>query len=851
MKRALLLIATISIFFWANYVQAKNFYPAAALTGGGTGALDKIDGAILADGDTALVTLVGDGTYGNSFFAYVLDADSSASESVPTVISPDTNAGTKRWVLTTIRSVAGGSTAEERQDEAGAMWSGNTETGITVTYQDDDGTIDAAVSISTAEVAAATLVTASETIDSNNNDTTLPTSAAVKAYADSVAGAPTNVTPVDTGDENATFYPLLVDGATGSQATETDGEFTYNPSTGLLTTPTLTAGATTLTGNVALDDGSGASPNLTFQDETNETAVFSKADSGFISVTTPAADGFQVLTGNLKVGNGTPTQSQDGEDAYVEGMLEVDGIIYADGGIVAAASATPSITLQDSDNAAGTGSVFANSSGGANDIILSVGVEDSTGESTPYIEVDGVSETVDILKPLVSTGAVTPASANGAALGSATNEWADLFLHDGGVIYGQANQSATLTSSASLWTANNFAVDTQFKLPSSNADPTATAGYLRHDSTISNFTNGGLVYHNGAAIKQLVDMTTATASACSDDHVVAYDADNDLWYCKADATGGNTALTDIGDATADGTIAAGGYETTITSTLDEADHSVLTIYNNDADRAANTALLTLKDDDGADANAFYLKAIGDVDGTPATDYSLSQTAFAIGSGVTTTFSGAVNLNSSTVIADSQTLTFDESAADPNDADIALSATDGVFKIAASNGANNEDLTIDLDATANTATLGTSTGVTTVSLGALNMATTGTILGAVNVVVTTDGALSPTAAQMYGTMFIADNATATNDTDYTLPEAAAGMSACFYDNGGGAGGIIIDAASGDEILLNGTGVGAADAIDSPGVAGDGANGDFICLMAIDATSWITLGRSGTWVDGGAD
>jgi hypothetical protein len=213
--------------------------------------------------------------------------------------------------------------------------------------------------------------------------------------------------------------------------------------------------------------------------------------------------------------------------------------------------------------------------------------------------------------------------------------------------------------------------------------------------------------------------------------------------------------------------------------------------------------------------------------------------------------GATTLTGGATIADGQTLTFDESAADPNDADIQLSATDGVFKIAAANGANNEDLTIDLDATANTATIGTSTGVTALSIGSLNLATTGTILGAVNVVVTTDGSLSPNASQMYGTMFIADHATATSDTDYTLPSAVAGMTACFYDNGAGTGGIIIDAAADDEILLYGTGVGAADAIDSPGVAGDGANGDFICILAIDATSWITLGSSGTWVDGGAD
>jgi hypothetical protein len=40
-------------------------------------------------------------------------------------------------------------------------------------------------------------------------------------------------------------------------------------------------------------------------------------------------------------------------------------------------------------------------------VVLTVGVEDSTGESTPYIEVDGVSETIDLLKPVVTTGPVT------------------------------------------------------------------------------------------------------------------------------------------------------------------------------------------------------------------------------------------------------------------------------------------------------------------------------------------------------------------------------------------------------------------------------------------------------------
>lgn len=82
-------------------------------------------------------------------------------------------------------------------------------------------------------------------------------------------------------------------------------------------------------------------------------------------------------------------------------------------------------------------------------------------------------------------------------------------------------------------------------------------------------------------------------------------------------------------------------------------------------------------------------------------------------------------------------------------------------------------------------------------------------------------------------------------DYTLPAAAAGLTVMFYDIGGGV--ITVDPVDGtDTIYLDGTTVGAGDAIDSPGVVGN-----YIVLMAIDDTRWITIGRSGTWVDGGAD
>jgi hypothetical protein len=78
--------------------MANNFYGAIALTGGGAGALDAIDGNVLADGDGALVI---DATNDKSYF-YTLNASSGAAESSPNIIAPDSNAGNKRWILVNV-----------------------------------------------------------------------------------------------------------------------------------------------------------------------------------------------------------------------------------------------------------------------------------------------------------------------------------------------------------------------------------------------------------------------------------------------------------------------------------------------------------------------------------------------------------------------------------------------------------------------------------------------------------------------------------------------------------------------------------------------------------------------------
>ena len=74
----------------ANY---ESIYGASSLTGGADASLDSIDGTDLQEGDLCVVIT---STY---TYTYELDATSGAAESSPDVISPDDNAGTKRWIL--------------------------------------------------------------------------------------------------------------------------------------------------------------------------------------------------------------------------------------------------------------------------------------------------------------------------------------------------------------------------------------------------------------------------------------------------------------------------------------------------------------------------------------------------------------------------------------------------------------------------------------------------------------------------------------------------------------------------------------------------------------------------------
>jgi hypothetical protein len=114
MKRYLLLTLTLLLFI-SGQSHSYQFLPAHALTGGGTGAIDKIDGATISQGDVILY--VNYSTLESREYVCVAD---SATDNGDTVIAPDTNPGTKRWHLTSKKSA--GYTSPQSTSVVGNMF---------------------------------------------------------------------------------------------------------------------------------------------------------------------------------------------------------------------------------------------------------------------------------------------------------------------------------------------------------------------------------------------------------------------------------------------------------------------------------------------------------------------------------------------------------------------------------------------------------------------------------------------------------------------------------------------------------------------------------------------------------
>lgn len=162
--------------------------------------------------------------------------------------------------------------------------------------------------------------------------------------------------------------------------------------------------------------------------------------------------------------------------------------------------------------------------------------------------------------------------------------------------------------------------------------------------------------------------------------------------------------------------------------------------------------------------------------------------------------------------------------------------DGAVTLLGLGNGSDEDLTLNLDDTANTLAISSSTGLNTISAPGISLNLgSGTIQGGVAVSSVGTGGTESAATGQW--VFV------TAAVTRTLPSVSqAGQSICYYSTGANV--VTIEVNGTDVIVLDGTALTGGNTIDSPGTAGD-----FACLLS-NGTNWYVLGKAGTWVDGGA-
>jgi hypothetical protein len=86
---------------------------------------------------------------------------------------------------------------------------------------------------------------------------------------------------------------------------------------------------------------------------------------------------------------------------------------------------------------------------------------------------------------------------------------------------------------------------TSIKITGGDSNP-ASAGEMRYDNSITGMSGGGVRWYDNDSVRLVVDLETDPST---DDYIVAYDADADGFYMKADATGagGSAIVYDLGD----------------------------------------------------------------------------------------------------------------------------------------------------------------------------------------------------------------------------------------------------------------------------------------------------------------
>lgn len=410
-------------------------------------------------------------------------------------------------------------------------------------------------------------------------------------------------------------------GGTSTGATILPGavQMTGNVDIGNAATDTLTI-TSIIDSNVTLDDGVTDSPSLIFKDATDETATLAKVDGANLDLTTSATEGLRIVTGNLRVGNGSPgTAAMDGEDFYVNGDSEFDGAVQIDGALTAAAGATVSggtINLNASSNNAvniGTGTTTSTVTiGGAGNQQIDVG----NGAAVKAVNV-GSSNTTSTTTLLSGSGGINLNASNnqptninsGTSTGTVTVGGTGVMQIDVGA-GGTGAKTINIGDGASTGAITVKSGSGGLLLNESNNQPTN----IGTGTTTGTVTIGGagvqaIDIGNGAAAKTVAlgsSNTTSTTTLLSGSGGVNVNVDNNQPVNVATGTstgtitigGAGAQSIAIGNGAAAKTVTLGSTNTTSTTTINSGSGGIVVAGNvsNDGTKTLGGFLKTVTDD---------------------------------------------------------------------------------------------------------------------------------------------------------------------------------------------------------------------------------------------------------------
>ena len=270
---------------------------------------------------------------------------SVVSGATPTFTTTNfTDASNKRFMTdaqeTKLDSVESNATAdqtnEEIQDIVGGMLTGNTETGITVTYQDGDGTIDFVVGTLNQDTtgSAATLTTARNiggvSFDGSANIDLPGVNSSGNQNTSGTAANATLAATVTVSDSTAnTNFPVVFHDESNALLDDT-GALRYNPSSGTLLVPNLSVAGTTTTVDTVTMEASNA---IIFEGATadsNETTLSIIDPTGDRTINLPNVSGTIPVLASASTTQITSTPEElnilDGVTATATELNYVDGV---------------------------------------------------------------------------------------------------------------------------------------------------------------------------------------------------------------------------------------------------------------------------------------------------------------------------------------------------------------------------------------------------------------------------------------------------------------------------------------------------------------------------------------------